>query len=224
MIARPHGRQAPKREREVREEILHVALRRFAARGFDGTSLADIATEVGVRKPSLLYHFESKDVLRQAVLAHVLERWNEVLPRLLMAAAAGQPAFETVIREAVRFFAEDPDRARLLVREIIDRPDDMRRRLETYVQPWVDVVADYIRRGQELGTIHAGVDPEAYILQIINLVLSGVAAVSSLEGGLLPPGSPRGEPAERHLRELVRIARFSLFVEPHAAGAGGEKP
>src|SRR5687767_14450825 len=122
MIARSVGRQP--RGEDICDAVIRVALRRFATRGFDGTSLSDIANEVGIRKPSLLYHFESKEVLRQAVLAHVLDRWNEVLPRLLMAAAAGQPAFETVIREAVRFFGEDPDRARLLVREIIDRPDD----------------------------------------------------------------------------------------------------
>jgi AcrR family transcriptional regulator len=204
---------------DVRAEILRVATRCFASKGFDGTSIQVIAEEVGIRKPSLLYHFPSKEQLRLAVLDDLLARWSDVLPRLLMAAAGGEPRFSTVMREAVGFFVEDPDRARLLVREILDRPDDMRVRLQKYVQPWVDVVADYIRRGQESGEVHELVDPEAYVLQIVNLVVSGVAAAASLEGGLLPADSPRGDPAQRHARELVRIARYSLFRAPEEGDA-----
>lgn len=199
---------------DVREAILKCATHLFATKGFDGTSLKDISEVVGVRKPSLLYHFSSKEKLRLAVLERVLDRWNDVLPRLLMAAAGGDARFESVMDEVVGFFAHDPDRARLLVREILDRPDDMQRRLETYVRPWVTVVADYIVKGQERGEVHAHVDPEAYILQVINMVLSGVASASSLRGGLLPPNSPRGEASARHLRELIRIARTSLFISP----------
>jgi AcrR family transcriptional regulator len=201
---------------DVRQQILASATRLFATRGFDGTSLQDIADAVGVRKPSLLYHFPSKEELRLAVLHELLQRWNDVLPRLLMATAGGEPRFETVMREVVQFFAEDPDRARLLLREILDRPDDMQRRLETYVRPWIGVVAEYIVKGQKSGEVHAQVDPEAYILQVINMVVSGVAAAASLQGGLLPPTSPRGDAASRHTRELIRIARVGLFAVPEA--------
>jgi len=199
---------------DVRTQILVAATRLFAAHGFDGTSLSDISEAVGIRKPSLLYHFPSKEQLRLAVLAELLERWNDVLPRLLMAAASGEPRFDSVIGEVTDFFVADPDRARLLVREILDRPDDMRARLDHYVRPWVDVVAGHIRKSQRRGAVYPEVDPEAYVLQIINLVLSGVAAAASLAGGLLPAHSPLGEPASRHTRELVRIARYSLFSSP----------
>lgn len=199
---------------DVRAHILETATQLFAAKGFDGTSLKDISDVVGIRKPSLLYHFPSKNDLRLAVLEGLLERWNDVLPKLLMAAAGGEDRFEKIVRETIGFFDEDPDRARLLLREILDRPDDMRQRLETHVAPWVQVVADYIRKGQRSGELHGDVDPEAYILQVINLVVSGIAAASCLDGGLLPPKSPLGDPAARHARELMRIARVSLFVAP----------
>ena len=42
---------------DVRSEIPYTATRLFAAKGFDGTSLEATAEAVGVRKPSLLYHF-----------------------------------------------------------------------------------------------------------------------------------------------------------------------
>lgn len=188
-----------------------VATRRFAASGFDGTSLRDIAEEVGVRKPSLLYHFSSKEQLRLAVLEQLLDHWNDVLPRLLMASAGGELRFETLMDEMVSFFGDDPMRAKLMLRELLDRPDDLRALLESHVRPWVDAIAGYIRRGQERGEIHGSLDPEAYILQVINLVVSGVAAADSLQGGLLT-ASDAGEPAKRHYRELLRIAHTSFFA------------
>ena len=196
---------------DVREETLRQATRLFAAKGFDGTSLKDIAEAVGVRKPSLLYHFSSKDELRRAVIDALLARWNAVLPRLLMAAASGEDRFASLMRETVRFFTENPDRARLLLREILDRPRDLGLRLETHVQPWVTVIADYIRKGQTTGEIHADLDPEAYILQVVNLVVSGVATGAGLDRGLLPP-DPDADPEDRHARELIRMARVSLFT------------
>ncbi len=200
---------------DVRTEILRTATRLFAAHGFDGTSLQDIADAVGIRKPSLLYHFPSKAALRLSVLDQVLDRWNDVLPRLLMAAAAGERRFDGVIREVVGFFTDDPDRARLLLRELLDRPEDMRGRLETFVRPWVAVVADLIHRGQQHGEIYQDVDAEAYVLQVINMVVSGVANASCLAGAVLPADSPLGSAYERHTSEMVRIARFSLFCTLH---------
>ena len=68
---------------DVRTKILSEATRRFAEKGVDGTSLQEISDAVGVRKPSLLYHFPSKDALHTSVLENILVRWNEAVPRLL---------------------------------------------------------------------------------------------------------------------------------------------
>src|ERR1700761_697788 len=46
-----------------REELTRAAARLFAERGYQGTSLADLADALGMQKPSLYHHIESKEDL-----------------------------------------------------------------------------------------------------------------------------------------------------------------
>jgi TetR/AcrR family transcriptional regulator len=185
------------------EQIVAAATHLFAARGVNATSLQEVADAVGIRKQSLLYHFPSKEELRQRVLDQLLSRWSDVLPRLLMAASSGEGQFDAVIAETVGFFAAEPDRARLLLREVLDRPDDVRSMMDSRVQPWVAVVSGYIRKGMERGTTPADTDPEAYVLTVINLILSCVATADCF-GGLVEP--------RRLVAEVLRVAKSSLFI------------
>ncbi|AOZ90790.1 TetR/AcrR family transcriptional regulator [Paenibacillus crassostreae] len=56
------------------QKIMSVALRHFARNGYEGASLADIATEVGIKKPSIYNHFKGKDDLFMAVYQDVAKR------------------------------------------------------------------------------------------------------------------------------------------------------
>jgi AcrR family transcriptional regulator len=51
-----------------RQRILDVAAGLFLERGYLGTSLREIASEVGMKPGSLYYHFASKDALLEAIL------------------------------------------------------------------------------------------------------------------------------------------------------------
>ena len=51
-----------------REEILEAALDVFSRQGYRGTSLRDIAKQVGVSLPGLMHYFESKEHLLTAIL------------------------------------------------------------------------------------------------------------------------------------------------------------
>jgi TetR/AcrR family transcriptional regulator len=195
-------------ENDVRSATITAATRLFAAHGFDGTALQDIANAVGVTKPAILHHFPSKEHIRQAVLEGIFEHWNKILPRLLLAATASTDRFEAVFGELHRFFASDPDRARLLVREMLDRPAEIRKLLRGAVRPWLSAVAQYVRSGREAGRHHADIDDEAYVFHILQLVIAATANASAASAAL------EHDAAGRYDRELARIARASLFV-PH---------
>ncbi|MGL4831667.1 MAG: TetR/AcrR family transcriptional regulator [Propionibacteriaceae bacterium] len=54
---------------ERREQIIDAAWDLFAERGYHATSVRDIADQLGITHPGLLYHFHSKEELLLAVLA-----------------------------------------------------------------------------------------------------------------------------------------------------------
>ena len=58
----------------TRQRILEVASRLFAEGGYAGTSVRDIATELGIANPSLYYHFESKEKLLLELMKEPLAR------------------------------------------------------------------------------------------------------------------------------------------------------
>jgi len=144
------------------------------------------------------------------VLDAILAHWQGTLPRLLLAATASEERFEAVFGELFRFFAADSDRARVVLREALDRPVEARKLLAGPVRPWIDAIAGYIRAGQASGRHHADVDPEAYVVHMLQLVLAATASAPVTTALLAPSEGER--PRTRYDHELARIARTSLFT------------
>ena len=193
---------------EMRARILAEATRLFGLKGYGETSLVAVADAVGIRKPSLLYHYGSKEELREAVVQQMMEMWKEEIPRLLTVAAPAQDRFTATITAVVSFFVEDPNRARLCVREAMDRPEPLQALIRVHLRPWLVLMADYIRLGKKGGDIRSGVDSEAYVVHVLLLIISMVAFAPV---GSAISDTPQPESVERQTRELVRIARDALF-------------
>jgi AcrR family transcriptional regulator len=70
----------------TRERILDVALDLFTDQGFDGTSMREIAERLDISKPSIYYHFASKEDILLALHMRMHEFGKDALARL-----AGQP-------------------------------------------------------------------------------------------------------------------------------------
>lgn len=190
------------------EQIREAATHLFATRGYDGASLQAIAERVGVTKQTLLYHYPSKDALRRAVLGGIFAHFGERLPKMLEAVTSGHGRFEALTRELFDFFSQHGDAARVLMRELLDNPEQMQRLLADHLRPWVLLVAQYIREGQRIDLIYEDVDPEAYVLNVILLVLANVVT-RPLMGGVVSTDSAGAQ--DKQLRELFRLTRVGLF-------------
>lgn len=61
----------------TKERILDVALKLFAARGFEATGARDIADELGIKAPSLYKHYPSKQAIFDALVQRELDRHEQ---------------------------------------------------------------------------------------------------------------------------------------------------
>jgi len=92
--------------------VARTAARLFALRGYDATSVREIVEAAGVTKPTLYYHFGSKEGLAQALLHRPLTGLVEALRAI--AGGGGDPVerLERLVAAHFAFCREEPDRAR----------------------------------------------------------------------------------------------------------------
>jgi AcrR family transcriptional regulator len=99
---------------EVARHVARAAARLFAARGYDATPVRAIVEAAGVTKPTLYYHFGSKEGLAQALVTRPLTRLVEGLQRALDDEPDPLRALHRMLEIDFAFCAEDPDRGRFV--------------------------------------------------------------------------------------------------------------
>ena len=63
----------------AKQNILDSALALFSAKGYEGVAVSELATAAGITKPTLYYHFGSKEGLFEAVCRENYDRLNRVI-------------------------------------------------------------------------------------------------------------------------------------------------
>jgi AcrR family transcriptional regulator len=99
---------------EVARHIARVAARLFAERGYDATSVREIVEAAGVAKPTLYYHFQSKEGLAKALIAVPLGGLLERLKQIVETEGDPVRCLEGVLEAHFAFCRDDPDRMRFL--------------------------------------------------------------------------------------------------------------
>lgn len=130
-----------------REQLLSVALKVFAQRGYHATSMNDIADAAGVTKPVLYQHFASKRALYTATLEAVGESMIAALTSATSASPSGKEQTAAGMVAYFRWVAEDPDAFSLLFGGGTRRDEEFAAVAEKVEKTAAELIAPLIEAG-----------------------------------------------------------------------------
>lgn len=123
-IAQPRRPSRPPSELiPTRERVLRAAEDEFGAHGFRHGRLTDIATRAETSRSTLMYHYESKQILYTAVIRHAARRLDEVITFASLGREPADVRLTRTLAELVSFIEARPSLARLAMREILGVAD-----------------------------------------------------------------------------------------------------
>ena len=197
---------------QTRERILEVAEALFAARGFAGTSMRDIAGAADLTAASLYNHFEGKE----ALYAAVLERGIRPLVLLMQGRAAQEEDDDNaaaLVGEVMEHLRTRPHLPRLIQLEVLTGGEHLVRLARDWVRPLLEYGVAEMKRER------APFDPDEYPLVIaawIHLILGHFTMAPIFREALdEDPLAPRL--LERQTRFLQKLARLLSSSAPRRA-------
>jgi AcrR family transcriptional regulator len=140
-----------------REELTRIAARLFAERGYQGTSLADLAAQLGVQKPSLYHHIASKEDLLWEVAWGGAEAFRAALDAVPAEASATE-RIRLALRGHLAVVATQLDVATVFVREWRYLEGERRERFVAERRRYEERVRDLFREGVEGSELRTDLD------------------------------------------------------------------
>ncbi|MHA3701102.1 TetR/AcrR family transcriptional regulator [Jatrophihabitans sp. YIM 134969] len=167
--ARERGGTVGTRRALVESQILEAATELFAARGFAGTSLQDIAEATGLTRPALYHYFSSKEDLLSQLVKEVTVGPATDLRRLRRSTSMSVSERLHAMAAAVAGLqARHPARFRMLVRSEGDLPEALATPYDAGRRSVLREFSSVIDEGVRSGEFRA-VDPRTAALGIIGL-------------------------------------------------------
>jgi AcrR family transcriptional regulator len=189
----------------TRQRVLDVAESLFAERGYDATTLTDVAVGANLRPPSLYNHFDSKEVLYTAVFERALQPILDILNGFL----SHEPSADDIpqlTEDIMQALSSHPNVPRLVAFEALRGSRELVQIVAAWIGPFVQHGMEVQRRVRPSG--QWSLEELPFLVMALGNVFLGYFSMSSLFGqaiGMDALSEPMIQRQTRFVQKLLEV-------------------
>ncbi len=153
-----------------REDVVRAAGRLFAERGFHGTSMRDLGSELGLLGSSLYSHVAGKSELLVEVVRRGATLFQSLADEVVSMDAAAVEQLRRLVRGHITIVVDNIDEARTILNEARFLPPDERTPIVEMRDRYEHAVRTVIERGVSRGEFDRSVDPALAAKHVLSLL------------------------------------------------------
>jgi TetR/AcrR family transcriptional regulator, cholesterol catabolism regulator len=159
---------APLQSRRV--EICRTAAQIFRDRGYDATSVSDVARALGMTKAGLYHYFDSKEALLFEIMTYGLERVRDEVVLPVKGIRDPEERLRQIVLRHARIATNGRGAVAHLGDEIRALPPAARKQIEERMRYYLDLIRDTLVELRAEGRLRA-VDPTVAAFSVLGMVL-----------------------------------------------------
>jgi AcrR family transcriptional regulator len=140
----------PRETVDSRQEILRTAARLFQQRGYDATSMNDVAAALKLSKGGLYHHFQSKDEILYEIMNHAMEITEERVLNPVRGIADPEERLRALIRLHIEVVLSPRDREiTVMLHENHPLPPALRKRINARKKDYIHFLENLMAEVQK---------------------------------------------------------------------------
>jgi TetR/AcrR family transcriptional regulator, cholesterol catabolism regulator len=156
---------------DSRQEILRTAARLFQQRGYDATSMNDVAAALKLSKGGLYHHFQSKDEILFEIMDHAMEITEERVLKPVRGIADSEERLRALIRLHIDVVLSPRDREiTVMLHENHPLPPALRKRINARKKDYVHFLENLMMEVQESRRASGRVSPRAAAFALLGMI------------------------------------------------------
>jgi AcrR family transcriptional regulator len=160
---------------DSRQEILRTAGRLFQQRGYDATSMNDVAAALKLSKGGLYHHFQSKDEILFEIMNHAMELTQERVIAPVRSIVGPEERLRALIRLHLEVVLSPRDREiTVMLHENHPLPPALRKRINSRKKEYIHfvegLVADVQKEAQRARPSKGAVSPRAAAFALLGMI------------------------------------------------------
>jgi AcrR family transcriptional regulator len=157
---------------DARQDILRTAARLFQQRGYDATSMNDVAAALKLSKGGLYHHFQSKDEMLFHIMSHAMDITEERVIKVVRGIQTGpEERLRTLIRLHIEVVLSVRDREiTVMLHENHPLPPSLRKQINARKKDYIHFVEGLIGDVQKARGSRGTVTPRAAALALLGMI------------------------------------------------------